>query len=379
MAAESLPRSVILSQRYRELRRSLAIAAIGAGALLLSGCAHMPTTTAAGCFAGDPPAAGVTTEGELAFARLDVLTYNIEGLPWPARRDRSAQLREIGAILKTLRESGEGPDVVVFQEAFSRTAAASIDAAGYPAVAAGPSRTQSGAVSSGIDLPGKARPMKGELGIRLLGSGLVIASRYPIVASTSRPYSRRSCAGIDCLSSKGMLLARIAVPGVPYPVDVFNTHMNAQRASRVSRQRHLASHNAQTVEMSHFLLEEWNRDHPVIFGGDFNMRGEPERFGPFEALQPLQLVHHHCMDPANECEVRMSWDGDEPWMDTQDLQLFASSGKVRILPERVEAMFDGSEGSPRLSDHAGFRVIYRLEWNRSLGKASICERDEIQP
>jgi hypothetical protein len=49
-------------------------------------------------------------------------------------------------------------------------------------------------------------------------------------------------------------------------------------------------------------------------------------------------------------------------MDTQDLQLFAPGTRVTVRPVRVEAMFDGSEGSPRLSDHDGFRVVYEISW-----------------
>ena len=38
--------------------------------------------------------------------------------------------------------------------------------------------------------------------------------------------------------------------------------------------------------------------------------------------------------------------------------LICTSPSVR---ENLEAMFDGSRGSPRLSDHDGFRVLYRLD------------------
>ena len=58
----------------------------------------------------------------------------------------------------------------------------------------------------------------------------------------------------------------------------------------------------------------------------------------------------------------MSWDGDEPWMDTQDLQFYADGRTVRIRPLRVEAMFDGGPSGPRLSDHDGFLVTYELRW-----------------
>lgn len=58
----------------------------------------------------------------------------------------------------------------------------------------------------------------------------------------------------------------------------------------------------------------------------------------------------------------MSWDGDEPWMDTQDLQFFWPGDRVAIRPIRVEAMFDGGESGPVLSDHDGFLVTYELRW-----------------
>ena len=59
----------------------------------------------------------------------------------------------------------------------------------------------------------------------------------------------------------------------------------------------------------------------------------------------------------------MSWDGDAPWMDTQDLQLFRAPRDTILVPVRVQAMFDGSKGDPKLSDHDGFLVTYRLTWN----------------
>jgi endonuclease/exonuclease/phosphatase family metal-dependent hydrolase len=303
-------------------------------------------------------------------ATLDVLTYNIEGLPPPARSGRPVQLRRIGEILRELREKGEAPDVVLFQEAFSGAATKAVVATGYPAIAPGPSRTQSGPLRTSEVLPGKAKPLKGELGLRFLSSGIVIASRYPIILAKSAPYSRRSCAGIDCLANKGVVLAAIAMPGLPEPIQILNTHMNSQGASRVLPARHLAAHKAQTRELSQFMTRYLDRSRPVIFGGDFNMRRAPERFDLFMHSEPLTLVHQYCLDGAHGCEVKMSWDGDEPWMDTQDLQLFLSSPKVEIRPIRVEAMFDGSEGNPVLSDHDGFRVTYRLRWKADQAAAA---------
>lgn len=305
-----------------------------------------------------------------------MLTYNIEGLPWPARTGRGDKLQQIGETLRQLRESGDAPDVVLFQEMFSKSAVRSVVAADYPALVAGPARKQRSVYTAETALPGRAKAGKGELGLRLMHSGLAIASRYPMAASASNPFSRKTCAGFDCLANKGVLFARITLPGVPGPIDVFNTHMNSQGASGVSAERHLASHNAQAVELTRFLASTWDRRNPAIFGGDFNMRQAPERYDVFRRLQPLALVHEHCL-PEGQCDVRMSWDGDAPWMDTQDLQLFATSAQVRIRPIRVEAMFDGSPDNPQLSDHDGLRVIYEISWDARLSASNLCAIEPV--
>ncbi len=110
------------------------------------------------------------------------------------------------------------------------------------------------------------------------------------------------------------------------------------------------------------MAETSPAESPILFGGDFNMRDSPDRFEHFIRLHRLRLVHVHCRERPRDCDVRMSWDGDAPWMDTQDLQLFASGTEVTVSPVRVEAMFDGSEAGPRLSDHHGFRVVYEIAW-----------------
>lgn len=360
------------SATVASLVRKTALPALLLLSVALGGCASLPAPRTLACAQSERPEIRLSEDGRTASTTLDVLTYNIEGLPWPARSGRSAELRQIGEALRQLREAGDAPDVVLFQEVFSRSAAKGVTGADYPALVAGPARTQRSPHKIEAELPGRAKPRKGELGLRLLSSGLAIASRYPIEASTSDPFSRGICAGFDCLANKGVLFARIAMPGVPVPIDVFNTHMNAQSASGVKPERHLASHNAQAVELAYFARNTWDRRNPIIFGGDFNMKQAPERYDVFNRLQPLVLVHEHCL-PEGQCDVRVSWDGDAPWLDTQDLQLFASGHDVRVRPLRVEAMFDGSPHSPALSDHDGFRVVYEISWNVGVPSSNICE------
>jgi endonuclease/exonuclease/phosphatase family metal-dependent hydrolase len=323
--------------------------------LTLPACSSFPSVYYGGAeLVGSSPAPSVEKS-----VMLDVLTYNIEGLQWPARSGRSADLARIGQILNALNASGEAPDVVLFQEVFSARAIRAVKASGYPVFVSGPSPTRSSQDSAEATRAGRPRPTKGELGIRLTGSGLVIASRYPITATKVDAYSRKTCAGFDCLSNKGVMLIRIAIPGIPVPVEIVNTHMNSQKASKVKTERHLTAHRYQVEELAMFLERYHAPEAPLILGGDFNMRHSQDRHDAFTFRLPLEQAHRYCL-LTKRCDVRISWDGDAPWMDTQDLQFFASGRSMHIAPVRIEAMFDGSPASPQLSDHDGLRVTYRL-------------------
>lgn len=311
---------------------------------------------------------------------FDVLTYNIEGLGWPARRGRGSSLKAIARQLSELRRTGRAPDVVMIQEMFSPTAVRSLTRIGYANVVTGPSRTQAKTASSTTVMPKPGQWKKGELGFHLVNSGLAIFSRFPIVQTSSEPYGSRQCAGFDCLSNKGALFAQITIPGVPVPVDLFNTHLNSQNASRVAPARHLLAHSIQSVGLRSFIDRHAHPDTPAILGGDFNMKDSPERFDQFRVVSDrLTLVHEWCSRQRLLCDVKLSWDGDAPWMDTQDLQLYRGSTDVILTPVRVEAMFDGSPGNPKLSDHDGFLVTYRLSWNKSALPAQGLRHLDICP
>ena len=341
------------------------------GALALVACGPKPPLRVMACDAA--PAAPVTLSGDgrSAVATLSVLTYNLEGLGWPARKARSRELKEIGTRLAAMRADGSGPDVILFQEMFSAAAKRAVAASDYPAIAPGPRRTTKSSIGRS-KMSGKAKPLKGELGFKLVGGGLAIASRYPIVETAVDSYGPRACAGLDCLSNKGIMLARIAMPGVPTAVDIYNTHMNSRGASGVSEARDGEAHARQAVAASEFIARTEDRAIPLIFGGDFNMRHSEDRWEGFSAYLPLTLVHERCIDPDAGCEVRMSWDGDAPWMDTQDLQFFANGERLAVRPVRVESLFDGGASGPRLSDHDGFLVTYELRWPAGMEAKPAC-------
>jgi endonuclease/exonuclease/phosphatase family metal-dependent hydrolase len=341
-----------------------------AGLLMLAGCGHPLPLRTASCAEITAPAIKVADDQRTLATRFSVLTYNIEGLGWPARGGRAPSLRKIGAHLAELRAQGRAPDVVMFQEMFSGAAKQAVLAASYPSIVSGPGRIMRPDGPDMGKLPGKSKIKRGEVGLRLTSGGLAIASRYPIVNSSVRAYGRRSCAGIDCLANKGIMLARVAIPGVPFPIDLYNTHMNSRGASRAPARRHLAAHDRQAFEASDFINDTHDDAIPLIFGGDFNMRDSLARWDNFTARQPLMLVHKVCAEAASGCDVQMSWDGDDPWMDTQDLQFFWSGVLANIRPVRVEAMFDGGPGGPVLSDHDAFLVTYELRWPRTFASST---------
>ena len=344
--------------------------AVGALALAVGSCGTAPPLRTMACSSAMPPA--IAADGGTKSVTLKVLTYNIEGLGWPARSSRATQLAEIGKQLAAMRASGTGPDIVLFQEMFSGGAKNAVLSSGYPAIAPGPRRTTRAFESTREKLPGKSKIKRGEIGVHFQGSGLAIASRYPIVATDLRAYGTRSCAGLDCLANKGIMLARVAIPGLPTPIDIYNTHMNSRGASKAPAKRNLAAHDRQALEASEFIDNTHDDAFPVVLGGDFNMRHSEPRWENFSKYQSLTLVHRVCADTSSGCEVLMSWDGDAPWMDTQDLQFFWGGSPVGIRPIRVEAVFDGRPGSPMLSDHDGFMVTYRLEWPAAAAARRLC-------
>src|SRR5687768_14978193 len=227
-------------------KRFLPLAAL----CLVSGCTALPQETNVDCADATRPAIRYSADGATAFTEVDVLTYNIEGLPFPARNNRGPDLREISRRLAEFRSSGDGPDIVLFQEVFSTDAARAVTDSGYRSVATGPrTRTERDPNTEGA-LPGRRNIFRGEIGRTFTSAGLAIATDYPIMGAGYIPYARQSCAGFDCLSNKGILFAEVAIPGVPGLVDVYTTHMQSQGSSRVIVERHAEAHRRQMNELA---------------------------------------------------------------------------------------------------------------------------------
>ena len=305
-----------------------------------------------------PPPATQTVSTEVS-----VLTYNIKGLPWPIARGRHTALREIGQELAAMRAEGRQPDIVLIQEGFRGEVASLVRSSGYRYWAQGPSRSDRAHDARPADAQGYKRVVyrgSGEGWGKFMGAGLHVLSDAPITGVAEEPY--RYCAGLDCLANKGVMLARIALPEVPSEIDVVNTHLNSKRASRTPRARSSEAHNLQTEELLSFISDYRTAGAPLLVGGDFNVKGAPERYNFDANTRPYKVVSEFCGTPANACEGQAASADTQPWLRSQDLQAFEPAAAVDVRPVRVETVFGADAKGRRLSDHDGYLVRYRLTW-----------------
>ncbi|MBB5517642.1 endonuclease/exonuclease/phosphatase family protein [Amphiplicatus metriothermophilus] len=352
-----------LTDVLTRLRRTGPPAAILAAALALAACASHPPPQALPGPAGKPARVEIDAATGMARAELSVMTYNVAGLPWPIKSGRKRALRAIAGEIAALHEAGRAPDVLLLQEAFIPAAAAV--GAPYSNRLRGPRASDRSALDGPPPDPEfvrKRRFFKGEKLGKILSSGLYVFSDYPITAAHMTPFGRHSCAGYDCLANKGAMLLEIEMPGVPAPVQILNTHLNANGASGVSKARALVAHQRQIDEIALLLKKALNPDRPFIYAGDFNTRNSTDRFEHKTDTLPGEIVRRYCVRADSGCEVAMSWDGDAPWLDTQDLQGFSSGADVAVRPIRVEALFDAPRDGRMLSDHDAYLVTYELVW-----------------
>jgi endonuclease/exonuclease/phosphatase family metal-dependent hydrolase len=346
-------------------RLSLTIAATLAGlALTGSARAQEPTGIAPVPTMQQLPA-GATT--------LSVLTYNVEGLPFPFARSRGAAAQQIADRLKTLRAGGQQPHVVVLQEAFGEAQKAIGRDAGYRYTAFGPSKhTKSDEAMTDEDraFAAKARFLKGEDVGKWRSSGLAILSDYPIVSVKKAAFPAWACAGFDCLANKGVLMAEIQVPGIDKPVAVIVTHMNSKDTSGVGKDRWNGAFNLQARTIGSFLAKNLDPTVPYIFAGDTNIGKSAERRAWFEqalnglprgsANQEVRTALATCLVATSACTVEAPTQAAKSLRRGKDLQVYADGATVKIQPLGIGVPFGADENGHMLSDHIGYTAVYRL-------------------
>lgn len=307
-------------------------------------------------------------------AGLSVMTYNVEGLPWPARFGRADDLARIGGRLAAMRAAGVQPRIVLLQEAFSDDAKAIRTASGHRYAAFGPAADLPGEPAR---LPGDrafaadASFLKGERSGKLLDSGLVILSDYPILSVRQAPFPASACAGFDCLANKGMVMAVVAVPGEPQPVAVVNLHLNSKRASGVAIERADAAFRRQVRALDRFLAANHVPGMPMIVAGDFNIGRSAWR----RAMVMAVLARHHgtaprdvlsaCADAASPCEDGLSADARDSRRRAKDWQFLIPGGATDLIVRRIATPFGREADGSMLSDHVGYTAYLAMAENRT--------------
>lgn len=291
--------------------------------------------------------------------RLRVLLWNVEGLPWPIRSGRAPKLAQIADWIAKRRAAGLGPDILILHKAFVPEASRIPLAADFGTVVPGP------ALDAGRRDPPAAAPAgyaegghwwKGEHIGKWLDGGLYVATDLPVAAATSEAFGADSCAGYDCLSNKGGLLAIIRLPGTPEPLYLFNTHRNSREPAGVGIARAEASHVLQTRENDAFLSAA-PASAAMIAAGDFNNYRAGDRTGRFASDPAFRLAGKGAALAARPARMADA----AAWAQAYDLLGYRSGDMLRVEPLAVATLFDGKNG-PRLSDHDAQYVIFQVSW-----------------
>lgn len=296
--------------------------------------------------------------------RLSILTYNIHGLPWPVALGRDADFTRIAARLGALRRQGDGPNIVVLQEAFTPEARAIGRQAGYRYVVNGPSDMM---VSHQPPTASDARYaaadswLKGEGLPKFVGSGLQILSDYPIVDTREMVFPAFACAGYDCLANKGALLARVELPGHDRPVDIVTLHLNSRRASGVARARSNQAYQLQIACLAAFIRANHDPRNALFVAGDFNMGSDPSRIAELNGTYPHWVSHEaisDVYDVAASTGLPLSPDALFSRRRARDRLFFAAGEDLRFALRGIEVPFGHSPSGTMLSDHVGYAAIF---------------------
>ncbi|MEK6555572.1 MAG: hypothetical protein AABZ31_10055, partial [Bdellovibrionota bacterium] len=198
---------------------------------------------------------------------------------------------------------------------------------------------------------------------KIYNAGLYIMSLHPLSNPQKMIFGKGICKSWDCNSNKGLHIVTADVPGLPFKLNIANTHMQASAkhdAIRIKQMdianRHLAKHAPSGA---------------LFFGGDFNIRPELASYPYWFKTSELKSTGEYCTNPDQKtCIIEEGTDKDWIVKLTKD-HIFYREGttatpngnvEVTITPITVERNFtELHEGKP-LSDHMGFEALYTISW-----------------
>jgi endonuclease/exonuclease/phosphatase family metal-dependent hydrolase len=244
---------------------------------------------------------------------LDVLTYNVAGLPEGLSAVHPPRtLPVVGAKLSRF-------NLVLAQEDYA-----------YPDL-----------LRSRLQLAYRSAPFARTNQLHF-GDGLSLFSRLPF--GEVRRASWRACHGVvdayfDCLAPKGLAMIKLELsPGVL--VDVYNVHLDAG-----AHEGDVAARSVQ-LEQLFETISAWSGERAVVLGGDFNLTAS-ER----PALRKMAQSRRF----SDACDALRC---PEPWRLDRILFRDGSSLRFTLLRWQAERGFKDERGA-QLSDHLPVRATLR--------------------
>ena len=296
---------------------------------------------------------------------LSILSYNVEGLPWPIASGRDAAAGTIADRLADMRAAGTQPHIVAIQEAFGQAGKRIGREAGYRYLADGPSDNDTGAAPVAPQdraFAAAASPLIGETLGKFADSGLAIFSDYPIRWTRRMAFPAYACAGLDCLANKGVLVVALDVPGADRPVIVVDTHLNSRSASYASNARSLYAYRRQVDALSQFVagLPEQG---DMLLAGDFNVGNAPRRSAMLDRGLldrdglALTVVEHDC---GHDCRHIDEGGSAAETALLRGKSLLAFSAQGSLTPLGTAIGFGRLPDGKMLSDHIGIERRFHI-------------------
>lgn len=295
--------------------------------------------------------------GTTVFAQaksLKVMSYNVNGLPWPIKKNKRPLLMEIARIIKEQREIGTAPDVLLIQEGFRPEVKEMVAAMGYPYVFKGPKDSDMNPLDKKCP-PGPKQPPCNNT-ISIIGSGLWILSKYPFNKTGKIAFGKTRCTGWDCYANKGVAYAQIKVPGIG-PVDIFTTHMNSRKASGSSDEKVWAAQRKQIAVIKYFLRKTATANVPAIFAGDFNVRTSFPTYPDLAKAITMDSVGLFCSQYTAHCRIGEGTLPEE-LHNKVDQHFFRSTKSISVYPYYVAKTMRHKLGNLGLSDHLAYEAYY---------------------
>ncbi|HAZ13232.1 MAG: hypothetical protein A2X86_00620 [Bdellovibrionales bacterium GWA2_49_15] len=242
-----------------------------------------------------------------------LITYNVKGLPVPFRLKH----KELPIIAKSIRSFAA--DVICFQETFTKRAHVLKEMPEYRYVVEGPFK-------------------KG----KIINSGLIIASKYPISHVETLVYKK--CTGADCFASKGIVVATVRHPTLG-EIDVFNTHMNAGKNKKVKW--------SQWGQLIQFVKDHLKSGRQAIFAGDFNTDRGSEYLQYIISEGTLKDTHTNYVAHHPELSEKEKLGNTFPG---RKIDYVFTLGETDADTQLSKIIYDGSHDGNLFSDHYALMV-----------------------